>query len=231
MIPHGYLIHHGIIGQKWGIRRYQNADGSLTDAGKKRYNHELADIGIAQSKVRSSGDDYYNKKSIAREHYGNREILQGVATQVKADSAWKRYKADKAEYERKLADSMAYKNAIKIAKEYTKNNPDNSKANDILSKFYGDRKKLTKEELDYAYKHLDTLSTNYGKAVHNAEKFLDDYLDDLSANYTHKRMAKNEIARLVELDAMRNDYDTMMALGELLRDNKRKVPKSAYVYL
>lgn len=32
-----YLEHHGIIGQKWGIRRYQNPDGSLTDAGKKRY--------------------------------------------------------------------------------------------------------------------------------------------------------------------------------------------------
>lgn len=31
------LYHHGIKGQKWGVRRYQNADGSLTAAGKKRY--------------------------------------------------------------------------------------------------------------------------------------------------------------------------------------------------
>ena len=30
------LYHHGIKGMKWGIRRYQNADGSLTPAGKKR---------------------------------------------------------------------------------------------------------------------------------------------------------------------------------------------------
>lgn len=30
------LQHHGIIGQKWGVRRYQNKDGSLTAAGKKR---------------------------------------------------------------------------------------------------------------------------------------------------------------------------------------------------
>ena len=31
------LYHHGIQGQKWGVRRYQNEDGTLTDAGKKRY--------------------------------------------------------------------------------------------------------------------------------------------------------------------------------------------------
>ena len=30
-----YLQHHGIKGQKWGIRKYQNEDGSLTDAGKR----------------------------------------------------------------------------------------------------------------------------------------------------------------------------------------------------
>jgi len=32
-----YLEHHGILGQKWGIRRFQNPDGSLTEEGRKRY--------------------------------------------------------------------------------------------------------------------------------------------------------------------------------------------------
>lgn len=31
------LQHHGIKGMKWGVRRYQKKDGSLTPAGKKRY--------------------------------------------------------------------------------------------------------------------------------------------------------------------------------------------------
>ena len=36
------LMHHGIKGQKWGVRRYQNSDGSLTAAGKKRYGSDAA---------------------------------------------------------------------------------------------------------------------------------------------------------------------------------------------
>ena len=33
----GELKHWGVKGMKWGVRRYQNKDGSLTPAGRKRY--------------------------------------------------------------------------------------------------------------------------------------------------------------------------------------------------
>ena len=37
----GELYHHGIKGQKWGVRRFQNKDGSLTPAGKRRYDDDV----------------------------------------------------------------------------------------------------------------------------------------------------------------------------------------------
>ena len=41
MARYAALSHHGILGQKWGIRRYQNADGTLTAEGRKRYGYSV----------------------------------------------------------------------------------------------------------------------------------------------------------------------------------------------
>ena len=35
------LMHYGIKGQKWGVRRFQNEDGTLTPAGRKKYKLEI----------------------------------------------------------------------------------------------------------------------------------------------------------------------------------------------
>lgn len=50
-----YLVHHGILGQKWGIRRYQNEDGTLTEAGKRRLNRDI--LANAQKKKENRVSD------------------------------------------------------------------------------------------------------------------------------------------------------------------------------
>ena len=62
------LQHHGILGMKWGVRRYQNEDGTLTAAGKKRYKDESA-----------QSEDYKRAHSgKPMEEYSTKELQQIV---------------------------------------------------------------------------------------------------------------------------------------------------------
>lgn len=58
-VPDDYLAHHGILGQKWGIRRYQNRDGTLTKAGQKR--------------TRKLESEYDKLRDVKRTAYGDKK--------------------------------------------------------------------------------------------------------------------------------------------------------------
>lgn len=58
-----YLAHHGIKGQKWGIRKYQNEDGSLTEAGMARYG------------VKSNGKMSFKGKRQFKKDQANSKVL------------------------------------------------------------------------------------------------------------------------------------------------------------
>jgi hypothetical protein len=57
-----FLIHYGIKGQSWGIRRYQNEDGTLTEEGKQRYKSTDTVFVSGSSKTQDSSSEYYRKE-------------------------------------------------------------------------------------------------------------------------------------------------------------------------
>lgn len=103
MIDMGYeLYHHGILGMKWGVRRFQNKDGSLTSAGKKRYglNKEIHDAEkrdrnkYADSKDlrKRQGADYAVKESIMRPSRIADDIARSSGTKLLNDDDRKEVK-------------------------------------------------------------------------------------------------------------------------------------------
>lgn len=112
------LYHHGILGQKWGVRRYQNADGSLTSAGKRRY-----DTGEAKDKIKRAKKEYksaykeYSKDFNDAYDYTSRHFitsnLKGNRRYDVANSKW-----DKA-YDSLVKEEHA-KNNYKLTKAENK---------------------------------------------------------------------------------------------------------------
>ena len=57
-----FLLHYGILGQKWGVRRYQNEDRTLTEEGKKRYRKVDTVFVSGSSKTQDKDSEYYRKR-------------------------------------------------------------------------------------------------------------------------------------------------------------------------
>ena len=71
-----YLKHYGILGMKWGVRRFQNKDGSLTPEGKRRYRPTSSDSAVTKKVkkdlVSLSGSEFRKKYGTSNTTYMKR---------------------------------------------------------------------------------------------------------------------------------------------------------------
>ena len=81
------LRHHGIKGQKWGVRRYQNEDGSLTPEGKKRYGSYEKIVEDSRKNYRDQARELKKDLKWLEDHsddVDDPEYIQVIRDQIKA---------------------------------------------------------------------------------------------------------------------------------------------------
>ena len=85
------LYHHGIKGMKWGVRRFQNVDGSYTGAGKRRYGYISDDDRVPYAKkhrvLRGVRSAY--KRTPEEKEYGAKEDARAYKYNKPGESGWK----------------------------------------------------------------------------------------------------------------------------------------------
>lgn len=87
-----FLMHHGILGQKWGVRRYQNEDGSYTSAGKARRSNnstkQLSKIDKKYDKLaKKDAKKFARAKMSTGEGAGNkRKLINAIVKQRRKEN-------------------------------------------------------------------------------------------------------------------------------------------------
>ena len=160
------LYHFGIKGQKWGVRRYQNEDGSLTPAGKKHYGN-MSDDKLQKSlykqvkKARANQSDWSNQWNV------NNTI--GKYSKAVED----RYRKDV----KKFQSSDEYKKAMRKIAELDKKAGRGEISQDQYDKQYINiRKSMYSPDLDTSVRYTDN-----GRKY--SEAYLKKYGNDLNVAY------------------------------------------------
>lgn len=182
-----YLEHHGILGQKWGVRRFRKPNGGLTAAGKKRQaqleaekkfltNKTKSDtktsVGTAGKSGSASGLSS-NKKSI---NNLSTEELQKVVSRLNLENRYNELTKDKSDPNRQL---RLAKERLELERDYKK------VYNELHPKKESIAKKFLNQIGDAAVKEASNVFANQGKAIVN--KILTNTIADISGNDKKKK--------------------------------------------
>lgn len=168
-----YLVHHGIKGQKWGVRRYQNEDGSYTDAGKRRYG--ISGNLSYDNKGRMIDSSTGKRISKKQKKLFNNSILANEKKRKEVEEINKKY----SDSERNVLEK---KYALDRAKDsyYSHYNDAYNGGNTISGISSGLKARNDKKMIKYLQQDLKDAEDDYKKV----QKEVDDYI----LNYVNKRI-------------------------------------------
>lgn len=191
-----WLAHHGIKGQRWGVRRFQNPDGSLTDAGKQR---------LAKEIVKSESLFGREKHTKKLDKHLNELVSDDQKRKLsELNKKWKSLQMDGGEAEDKLwlivyekfekGEDYTFDDAMRDNPKLAKKVNDSEKA---FSEYDKEAQKMVRKLVGkYAKTKMNTLSTNVGEKMYKElSKMAKDWEPD---TYTSKPKFKKPIGTMVD---------------------------------
>lgn len=135
------LTHWGVKGMKWGIRRYQNKDGSLTPAGQKRYNKELTKLEAEKAKL--------DRKEYVLNNRAKTKAMVGELDKLRSENAARKKALKEAEKDLKSGKQKKPEEDLETQKAKVL-------ASRSASEVYKNAHLFTDQELQAAYQRLNT---------------------------------------------------------------------------
>ena len=153
------LYHHGVKGQRWGVRRYQNKDGSLTSYGKKRYAKELAKLEAEKKRVRQQEQTAKKMKKLDDMRKDIDERKKALKTDDETPEPTKQSKTQSTPQKRKLSELSNEEIQAKIDRMNLENKYKElaqAQIDAVSKKEVSKGRKFTEEVLEKAGKNIAT---------------------------------------------------------------------------